>query len=151
MKIVIQRVSQAKVKVNNKVVGKINKGLLLLVGIENPPSPAESACFGEARKIAEKILKLRIFGDKDDKMNLSVQDIKGEILVIPQFTLLADTAQGNRPYFGNAAPPEVAKPIFEQFIGELQKSGLKVELGVFGAKMEVELVNNGPVTIMLDN
>lgn len=142
MKVVIQRVKQAKVKVDNKVIGKINRGLLLLVGIEDRDRV-------RVREIAEKILKLRIFADENDKMNLSVQDIKGEILVVPQFTLIADTSGGNRPYFGNAAPPKIAKPIFNQFVEELKKTGLKVETGVFGAKMEVSLINDGPVTIIV--
>lgn len=144
MKIIIQRVSRAKVKTNKKVTGEINRGLLLLVGIEEKDKE-------KVKDFAEKILKLRIFNDKNDKMNLSVRDIKGDILVVPQFTLLADTRQGNRPYFGNAAPPEISQPIFNQLVAELKKSKLKVEPGVFGAKMEVELVNDGPVTIILDN
>lgn len=148
MKIVVQRVSQAEVKIDNKTVGKINGGLLLLVGIDkNDQDPMTN---DQVKKTAEKILNLRIFGDENDKMNLSVRDIKGEILVISQFTLLADTTDGNRPFFGNAAPPEIAKPIFDGFVQELKKSGLKIETGVFGAKMEVELINDGPVTILLD-
>lgn len=140
MKIVIQRVSQANVSVNNKISGKINKGLLLLVGIQAGDIVQE---------FAEKILKLRIFADENNKMNLSVTEIKGDILVIPQFTLLAEISGGNRPYFGNAAPPEIAKLIFNNFIAELRKSNLKVEVGIFGAKMEVSLINDGPVTIVL--
>ncbi len=161
MKIVIQRVKKAKVTVEGKIVGEIGQGLLLLVGIENrageqetrlqsPLAIADGGQGGRAGKMAEKILKLRIFGDKDDKMNLSVQDIKGEILAVSQFTLLADCSGGNRPSFIKAAPPEIAKPIFEKFVEELKKSNLKVETGIFGAKMEVELVNDGPVTINLE-
>lgn len=140
MKVVIQRVSQANASVNNKIVGKINKGLLLLVGIQ---AGDNVSC------MAEKILKLRIFSDQKDKMNLSIIDVKGEILVIPQFTLLADISGGNRPYFGNSASPEIALPIFNNFADELRKSNLKVEVGIFGAKMEVSLINDGPVTIVL--
>lgn len=141
---VIQRVSKAEVKVDHTAVGKIDLGLLILVGIENKENEEENA-----KKLAEKILKLRIFSDVNDKMNLSVIDIKGEILVISQFTLMANTTEGNRPFFGNAAPPEIAEPIFNLFIEELKKSGLKVETGKFGAKMQIELTNDGPVTIIL--
>ena len=142
MKVVVQRVSQAKVLVGENLVAKIGQGLLLLVGIENKDQ-------GQEKKMAEKILKLRIFSNQEDKMNLSVLDVRGEILAIPQFTLLADT-EGNRPYFGNAAQPKTAKPIFDFFISELKKSNLKVESGIFGAKMEIELINSGPVTIILE-
>jgi len=159
MKLVIQRVKKASVRVNGKTVGQIGPGLLLLVGIESKDEPArnaESDSASEAgrdrvREMAEKILKLRIFGDKDDKMNLSVQDIKGEILAVSQFTLLADCSGGNRPSFIKAAPPQIAQLLFEKFVQELKKSGLKVETGIFGAKMEVELINDGPVTIILEN
>lgn len=153
MKIVVQRVKRAKVEVAGKTVGKIGKGLMLLVGIENRVEDLPVGKAGqESRRveiIAGKILKLRIFADKKNKMNLSVQDVKGEILVVSQFTLLADITQGNRPFFGNAAPPEIAKPIFDQLVEELKKTGLKVETGVFGAKMEVSLINDGPITIIL--
>ncbi len=143
MKVVLQRVSHAKVGVNNKTIGEINQGLLLLVGIEEKDQGKES-------QIVEKILNLRIFSDQNDKMNLSILEIKGEILVVPQFTLLADLSSGNRPYFGNAANPEISQPVFNLLIKEFQKSGLKIETGAFGAKMEVELVNNGPVTIIIE-
>jgi len=145
MRAVIQRVKKASVKVDNKIVGQIGNGLLLFIGV-GPFNKAR----GEEKKLASKILNLRIFGDKNDKMNLSLLDIKGEILVIPQFTLFADCSKGNRPYFGEAAKPEIAQPLFKKFIVELKKAGLKVEKGEFGAKMEVELVNDGPVTIILD-
>jgi len=144
MKIVIQRVKKASVKVGNKTVGRIGQGLLLLVGIEDKDRV-------RVENTSEKILKLRIFGDENDKMNLSIQDVKGEILAVSQFTLLADCSGGNRPSFIKAAPPETAKPLFEKFVNELKKSGLKVETGVFGAKMEVELQNDGPVTIILES
>lgn len=144
MKIVLQRVSKAEVSVDKQNIGEIKYGILVLVGIENKKDEEESA-----RKLAEKILKLRIFSDEKDKMNLSVTDIEGEILAISQFTLLADTTGGNRPFFGNAALPETAKPIFNAFVTGLKKSGLKVETGKFGAKMQVELTNDGPVTIIL--
>jgi len=145
MRVVVQRVKKASVKVDNKIVGQIGNGLLLFIGV----GPFDKAQ-GEVKKLASKILNLRIFGDKNDKMNLSLLDIKGEILVIPQFTLFADCSKGNRPYFGEAAKPEISQPLFKKFIVELKKSGLKVEKGEFGAKMEVELLNDGPVTIILD-
>jgi len=143
MKVVLQRVTQAKVNVNKKIVGEIGLGLVLLVGIEDGDR-------ARVREIAKKILNLRIFNDQNSKMNLSVLDIKGEILVVPQFTLLANTKQGNRPYYGNAAGPEIAKPIFDKFVDELKKSKLKVETGIFGAKMQVTLLNDGPITIWLE-
>jgi len=146
MRVVVQRVKKASVKVDNKIVGQIGNGLLLFIGV----GPFDKAQ-GEVKKLASKILNLRIFGDKNDKMNLSLLDIKGEILVIPQFTLFADCSKGNRPYFGEAAKPEIAEPLFKKFIVELKKSGLKVEKGEFGAKMEVELLNDGPVTIILES
>ncbi len=145
MKSVIQRVKKAKVTVGDKIVGQIGCGLLILLGVSESDREEVGKIF------AEKILKLRIFGDKEDKMNLSVQEIKGEILAVSQFTLLADCSGGNRPSFIKAAPPEIAKPLFENFVQELKKSGLKVETGIFGAKMEVELQNDGPVTIILES
>lgn len=144
MKIVIQRVKKAQVKVKEKIVGQIGQGLLLLVGIESTDQ-------NKVREIARKILKLRIFENKEEKFDKSILDIKGEILVVPQFTLFADCSAGNRPYFGQAAKPEIAKPIFDDFVAELRKSSLKVETGIFGAKMEVELVNDGPVTLILSS
>ena len=146
MRVVVQRVKKASVKVDNKIVGQIANGLLLFLGV----GPFDKAQ-GEVKKLASKILNLRIFGDKNDKMNLSLLDIKGEILVIPQFTLFADCSKGNRPCFGKAAKPEISQPLFKKFIVELKKAGLKVEKGEFGAKMEVELVNDGPVTIILES
>lgn len=146
MKFVIQRVKKASVKVNEKVVSQIGPGLLLLVGLEDRDRDRD-----RVEEITKKILKLRIFENAHEKFDKSILDIKGEILVVPQFTLFADCSKGNRPYFGEAAKPEIAKLIFEKFVEELKKSGLKVETGVFGAKMEVELVNDGPVTIILEN
>jgi D-tyrosyl-tRNA(Tyr) deacylase len=144
MKLIIQRIKRARVAVNKKTVGEIKRGLVVLVGIREGDN--EEA----VKTLAEKILKMRIFENKENKFDQSVENVRGEILVVPQFTLYADLA-GRRPYFGEAAQPEVAKPLFEKLIQELQKSGLKVESGIFGAKMEVELVNNGPVTIILEN
>jgi len=145
MRAVIQRVKRASVRVGKRITGQIGQGYVALVGVGEKDSELE------IRELANKILNLRIFGDKNDKMNLSILDIKGEILVVPQFTLHADCSKGNRPYFGGAAKPETAEKLVEKFINELKESGLRVEKGEFGAKMEVELVNDGPVTIILDS
>jgi D-tyrosyl-tRNA(Tyr) deacylase len=145
MKVVIQRVSESRVQVDGKTVGEIGKGLMLLVGIdENDEKP-------DADWLVQKIINLRIFGDEDGKLNLSVQDIKGEILCISQFTLIADYKKGNRPSFIKAARPEKAVPLFEYFKEEIAKSGLKIQSGIFGADMKVSLVNDGPVTIVMDS
>jgi len=146
MKIVLQRVSEANVKVNSEIVGKINNGLLLLVGIDEQDENTD------ADWLIKKIIDLRVFSDKDGKMNLSVKDISGEILCISQFTLLADYKKGNRPSYIKAAKPEKATPLFDYFKNEIKKnSQLKVESGIFGADMKVSLVNDGPVTIVLDS
>lgn len=145
MKVVIQRVSESRVQVDGKTVGEIGKGLMLLVGIdENDEKP-------DADWLVQKIVNLRIFGDEDGKLNLSVQDIKGEILCISQFTLIADYKKGNRPSFIKAARPKKAVPLFEYFKEEIAKSGLKIQSGIFGADMKVSLVNDGPVTITMDS
>lgn len=145
MKIVIQRVSESYVKVDGKIVGEIGKGLMLLVGID------ENDTETDADWLVQKILNLRIFGDEDGKLNLSVQDIKGEILCISQFTLIADYKKGNRPSFIKAAKPDKAIPLFDYFKEEISKSGLKTESGIFGADMKVSLINDGPVTIVMDS
>lgn len=145
MKIVIQRVSEAHVKVEGKIVGEIGKGLMLLVGIDENDEKAD------ADWLVQKILNLRIFGDEDDKLNLSVKDISGEILCISQFTLIADYKKGNRPSFIKAAKPDKAVPLFDYFKEEMVKSGLKTESGIFGADMKVSLINDGPVTIVMDS
>lgn len=145
MKIVIQRVSEASVKVEGEIVGKIGKGLMLLVGID------ESDEKTDADWIVQKILNLRIFGDEDDKLNLSIKDISGELLCISQFTLIADYKKGNRPSFIKAAKPDKAIPLFDYFKEEISKSGLKTESGIFGADMKVSLINDGPVTIVMDS
>ena len=142
MKIVIQRVSEASVKVNNETTGEISKGLLLLVGVEEEDSQED------ADWLAKKIIDLRIFSDE---MNLSVKDVNGEILCVSQFTLLADYKKGNRPSFIKAAKPEKAVPLFEYFKDLIKKSGLKTESGIFGADMKVSLLNDGPVTIVMDS
>ncbi len=145
MKAVIQRVSEAYVKVENKVVGEITHGLLLLIGIDEEDEEAD------ALWLVQKILNLRIFSDLEGKMNLSVQDLEGEILCISQFTLIADYKKGNRPSFIKAAKPEKAIALFEFFKTEIAKTALKIESGIFGADMQVSLVNDGPVTIVMDS
>ncbi|WP_313214360.1 D-aminoacyl-tRNA deacylase [Soonwooa sp.] len=145
MKIVIQRVSESSVKVDGKIVGEIGTGLMLLCGID------ENDQNEDADWLVKKISDLRIFGDEDGKLNLSIKDIQGEILCISQFTLIADYKKGNRPSFIKAAKPDKAIPLFEHFKDELKKSGLKVESGIFGADMKVALINDGPVTIVMDS
>lgn len=145
MKVVVQRVSEAHVKVDGQTVGEIVKGLMLLIGIDENDEKSD------ADWLVQKILNLRIFGDEDDKLNLSVQDVKGEILCISQFTLIADYKKGNRPSFIKAAKPDKAVPLFDYFKEEISKSGLKTESGIFGADMKVSLINDGPVTIVMDS
>lgn len=145
MKVVIQRVSEASVTVGGQIVGAISNGLLLLIGIDEQDDE------GDANWLVQKILNLRIFSDAEGKMNLSVQDIQGEILCISQFTLIAEYKKGNRPGFSKAAKPEQAIPLFEYFKNEISKSGLKTESGIFGADMKVSLLNDGPVTIVMDS
>lgn len=145
MKVVVQRVSEARVKVDEQTVGEIGKGLMLLIGIDENDEKSD------AEWLVQKILNLRIFGDEDDKLNLSVQDVKGEILCISQFTLIADYKKGNRPSFIKAAKPDKAVPLFDYFREEISKSGLKIESGIFGADMKVSLINDGPVTIVMDS
>lgn len=145
MKVVVQRVSEAHVKVDGKIVGEINTGFTLLVGIDENDEKSD------VDWLVQKILNLRIFGDENDKLNLSITDISGEILCISQFTLIADYKKGNRPSFIKAAKPEKAIPLFEYFKEELSKSNLKIESGIFGADMKVSLINDGPVTIVMDS
>ena len=145
MKAVIQRVSESSVKVDGKIVGEIGNGLMLLIGIEEEDEKSD------ADWLVQKILNLRVFGDDDGKLNLSILDIKGNILCISQFTLIADYRKGNRPSFIKAAKPEKAIPLFEYFKSEISKSGLKTESGIFGADMKVSLINDGPVTILMDS
>ncbi len=145
MKAVIQRVSRSSVEVKQQIVGKTGKGLMILLGINRQDEKAD------AEYLAKKIPDLRIFEDDEDKMNLSLRDVKGEILAISQFTLYADTRKGRRPSFIEAAPPEIAEPLYEYFTELLAQQGIQVETGVFGAMMKVEIVNEGPVTIILDS
>lgn len=144
MKLVIQRVSEAKVEVENKIVGKIGKGFLVLFGAKEGDTK-EQADF-----LVKKLYNLRVFKDENDKMNLSINDIDGELLIVSQFTLYADCQKGNRPSFTNAAKPDIANELYEYFIEECKKMVKKVEKGIFGADMKVSLLNDGPVTIILE-
>ena len=145
MRAVIQRVTRANVTVEDRVAGGIGAGLLVLLGVGKTDNP-ESASY-----LAEKIANLRIFPDEAGKMNLSVLDIGGSALVVSQFTLYGDTRGGRRPSFIQAAPPKEANRLYEEFVKSLRSLGMKVETGVFQAHMRVELVNDGPVTILLDS
>ena len=145
MKLVIQRVKNAQVEVDEKVVGKIQKGFLVLLGVTHDDTEKE------ADYLAKKLCKLRVFEDENDKMNLSVTDIGGEALVISQFTLCADLKKGNRPSFINALEPVAAKNLYMFYCEKLREYGIKkVDEGIFGADMQVELINDGPVTILYD-
>lgn len=145
MRVVMQRVSQASVSIEGKVNGEISRGLVLLVGIGQHDDESD------IEWLTQKVVNMRIFADDEGKMNRSIQDIDGSLLVISQFTLHASTKKGNRPSFIEAARPEHAIPLYESFIRQLKKEGLVVETGVFGANMQVALVNDGPVTILLDS
>ena len=146
MKVVIQRVSSASVTIDNKIVADIQKGLLVLVGIEDLDSQEDS------NWLASKIANIRIFGDENDVMNLSVKDIFGDIIVVSQFTLQALTKKGNRPSYIKASKPEIAIPLYDNFVLQVEKElGKKVQTGVFGADMKVLLLNDGPVTIVIDS
>lgn len=144
MKIVLQRVSRASVTVKDEVIASISKGLLILFGAEKEDDN-EKVSF-----LAEKTLNLRIFSDEKGKMNLSCLDIGGEVLVVSQFTLAGDCTKGRRPGFDNAAAPEVAQSLYQNYIQQILDSGLKVASGEFGADMQVELINDGPVTFTLE-
>jgi D-tyrosyl-tRNA(Tyr) deacylase len=145
MKVVLQRVRSASVSVNNQVVGEIRRGYLLLVGI------AQGDTEEQVKRMAQQIIKARLFSDADGKMQSSIVDISGEILVVSQFTLLADFAKGNRPSFHQAARPEIAQPLCDYLVDQLtQTLGRKIPTGVFGADMQVELMNDGPVTIVFE-
>lgn len=145
MKLVLQRVKQASVTINNKLYSEINKGILILIGIEKGDNEAA------VQKLAQKVSKLRIFADDNDKMNLSILDVKGEILVVSQFTLAGDCKKGTRPSFDKSAPPNEANRLYEMFIDELKELSLPVKTGVFAAMMDVCLINDGPVTFILEN
>ncbi|MCA1954224.1 MAG: D-tyrosyl-tRNA(Tyr) deacylase [Anaerolinea sp.] len=144
MKAVLQRVSQASVTIEQRQVAKIGPGLLILLGIGPNDDQAK------AQQLAYKIAHLRIFGDENGKMNRSVLDIGGEALLVSQFTLFADTRKGHRPAFTEAAPPELARPLCDFFAEALRQQGLPTQTGEFGAHMQVELINDGPVTIWME-
>jgi len=139
----IQRVTEAKVVVNNKNIGEIQQGILVFVGIEKNDREKE------VQRLLEKVLSYRIFADADDKMNLSVQDIKGGVLLVPQFTLAADTQKGCRPSFSSAAPAEEGERLFNEFVNQAKNKYQQVETGQFGADMKISLLNDGPVTFWL--
>lgn len=145
MRAVVQRVDRASVTVDNKVVGQVDKGLMVLFGVA--PDDTDK----DLNYIVDKVAGLRIFEDDQDKMNLSVQDVGGSILAVSQFTLYGDCRKGKRPSFDGAAKPELANSYYEKFVAALRDKGIKVETGVFRAHMLVELVNNGPVTMLLDS
>ena len=145
MKFVIQRVTHASVTVDSKIVGQINKGFMVLIGVSNEDTKEI------ADKMIKKMLGLRIFEDENGKTNLSLEDVGGELLLISQFTLYADCKKGNRPSFTNAGAPDMANALYEYVINECEKAGKKVEKGIFGADMKVELLNDGPFTIVLDS
>ena len=146
MKVVLQRVTSASVTVEDKIVGEIQKGIVVLVGIEKADSQEDIDW------LVGKITQLRIFGDENGVMNLSVEEVNGDVLVVSQFTLHAATKKGNRPSYIKAARPEVAIPMYEKFVSSLEtKLGKKVATGIFGADMKVALLNDGPVTIIIDS
>ncbi len=144
MKALIQRVKKASVTIENELYSSIEAGLLVFLGV------TKSDTLENSQKLAQKILGLRIFEDENEKMNLSVQDVEGEILVVSQFTLCGDCKKGTRPSFDEAAPPEMANELYEDFVKKLQGSGLKVKTGKFRAMMDVSLINDGPVTFMIE-
>ncbi|MDR7869846.1 MAG: D-aminoacyl-tRNA deacylase [Tissierellaceae bacterium] len=145
MRVVVQRVKEASVTVNGDIVGSINKGLLVLLGVGDEDDDKD------LDYLVEKVLGLRIFEDENDKMNLSLLDVEGELLVVSQFTLYGDVRKGKRPSFTGSAHPDIAIAMYEDFIQSARDMGLKVETGVFGAHMDVSLINDGPVTIMIDS
>lgn len=145
MKLVIQRVKQAKVEVEEKLISEIGKGFLVLIGVTHTDTK-ETADY-----LAKKLCNLRVFEDENEKMNLGLKDIQGELLLVSQFTLYGDCARGNRPSFTEAAKPDFANELYEYFCQQCeQEYGLKVQKGIFGANMQISLVNDGPVTILLE-
>lgn len=145
MRAVIQRVTNASVKVDGEVIGSINKGILVFLGVSDEDTDTD------LKYIADKMLNLRIFEDNDGKMNLSLLDINGELLIVSQFTLYGDCRKGRRPSFDKAGKPAYANEMYEKFIAYCKNSGIKTECGEFGADMKVSLLNDGPVTLMLDS
>ena len=144
MKLVVQRVKNAKVEVEGKTVGSINNGFLVLLGVTHTDTRKE------ADYLVKKLCNLRVFEDDNGKMNLGLKDVEGELLIVSQFTLYADCTQGNRPSFTNAAKPDVANELYEYFCEKCREQNIKVEKGIFGADMKVSLLNDGPVTIILE-
>lgn len=144
MKALIQRVKSASVTIDGELYSKIGKGLLVFLGVEKEDTVEN------CEKLSQKVLNLRIFEDENDKMNLSVNDVKGEILVVSQFTLCGDCKKGTRPSFDKAAHPDIAVKLYEDFVEKIRSSGLKTETGKFRAMMDVELINDGPVTFMVE-
>jgi len=144
VKALIQRVSRAQVEVNNQITGQIDQGLLVFVGIEKYDE------FAEVDKMIKRLLSYRVFYDADDKMNLSVSDVKGGVLLVSQFTLVADTSSGTRPGFSTAKPPVEAEELYDYFVHQMQKTHDTVATGIFGADMQVSLTNDGPVTFLLE-
>ena len=144
MKIVVQRVKEAEVTVEGKSVGKIGKGFLVLLGVTHGDTK-ENADY-----LVKKLCKLRVFSDENDKMNLALKDVNGELLIVSQFTLYADCSGGNRPSFTESAKPDEANTLYEYFCEECAKNNIKVEKGIFGADMQVSLINDGPVTIIIE-
>ena len=144
MRVLVQRVSRAAVRVDGQTVGAIGRGFLVLAGFR--PGDGDE----QLRWMAEKVFGLRVFGDADGKMNLALAEAGGSLLVVSQFTLYGDASKGRRPSFIDAAPPAVAEPLYERFVALLREQGATVETGRFGAMMDVELVNDGPVTLMLE-
>ncbi len=145
MRVCVQRVTEASVQVDGQQVGKIGPGLLVLLGIGQQDTAQE------VTQLVDKIVNLRIFADEQEKMNLSLLDVKGEMLVISQFTLWGDCRKGRRPSFVQAADPQLAEPLYEQFAQEVRAQGVGVETGRFGAMMQVSLVNDGPVTLVIES
>ena len=145
MRAVLQRVSRASVTVDGEVVGRIGRGLLVLLGVTHTDTAEQ------ARWLADKTVGLRIFADEQGKMNRSVADVGGPVLVVSQFTLYGDCQKGRRPSFIDAAPPEIAIPLYEEYVNAIKALGIPVETGRFGAMMDVELVNDGPVTLILES
>lgn len=145
MRAIVQRVKRAQVSVEGRIAGRIERGLLVLLGVAVDDTEAD------VREIANRVVRMRIFADPAGKMNLDLAAVGGDLLVVSQFTLLADTSAGRRPSFTGAAPPQQARELYEQFLSLCRASGIKTEQGEFGAMMEVELVNDGPVTFILDS
>ena len=145
MRVVVQRVKNASVTINGTVNGKINNGFLVLLGVQSTDSEQD------VDYLVKKVTNLRIFSDENDKMNLSLKDVNGELLIVSQFTLYANCKEGNRPSFVEAAKPDIAIPLYEYFVSECKKIIPVVETGIFGADMKVDLLNDGPVTIIMDS